>query len=93
MVYVTFRLQLLSFQEYLVKDDKRFYNPTSLHVYDPSYYKNYKEELWVLSNRFTEDFYYSYDKIDFKDYNFYVLSAPIKEIVAGTKCEKSYYKH
>ena len=48
----------------------------------------------MFSTKFNNYHYTKYDYFDdvnFDDYNFYVLSAPVTEVIKGTKCDKTLY--
>ncbi|KAJ8687041.1 hypothetical protein QAD02_022835 [Eretmocerus hayati] len=43
-----------------------------------------EEELWVMTNRFTE---FLQNRLDYNEYNIFVLRARVKQLISGTKCE------
>lgn len=42
-----------------------------------------EEQFWGLVNKLP---YFEAGKVDFNEYNFKILAAPVKKLIAGTKC-------
>lgn len=64
------------------KDDVKLNFPNDLKIDHELH-----QSIWILSNRLHR---YQYNKLDYRDYNFRILTAPTDVAVRGTVCDPSH---
>lgn len=71
-------------KEYLMKNQGRIYMNEVTMVYPTDIKVDYKDNLWILSNRMP---IWMYGKLDLNDVNFRVFSAPVVDAISHTACD------
>lgn len=79
-----FQKVFLFLQVIVARDPEALNYINSIKVVPAHWYYNPDEEVWALSNKFV---HFNLGMLSATDYNFRILSAPVKNLVAGTKCK------
>ena len=69
-------------QEIVAQDPENILYVNQMQIV-PATENHPEEEFWGLVNKYP---YFALGKLNYEEYNFKILAAPVKKLIAGTKC-------